>query len=279
MTYEKIVTLYDTAEHAEAARRNLEAAGFPPSDISSINNKTLSIAGDKLRDPGLWHRFFGRDIQQYEAALYGRSVEAGGTVLTIRVPETDVARATAILNAHQSVDVLKRAEQQGLIKTTATTSTKPAIAAMPVTRTEVPPVAATRSTTNLATDAEEVLALAEERLNVGKRVIQDGATRIRRFVTETPVEAQVTLHEEHARVLRRAITDANYTRNLDWTDKTIEITETAEEPVVTKSAHVAEEVVIQREGSDHVKTVRDKVRRQEVEVEHLGRTDQLVAKG
>jgi hypothetical protein len=32
---------------------------------------------------------------------------------------------------------------------------------------------------------------------------------------------------------------------------------------------VAEEVVIQREGSDHVKTVRDKVRRQQVEVEHI----------
>ena len=126
---------------------------------------------------------------------------------------------------------------------------------------------------------EEVIALAEEKINVAKRVIQDGTTRIRRFVTETPVEAQVTLHEEHARVLRRAISDPNYTRNLDWTDKTIEITETAEEAVVTKSAHVAEEVVIQREGSDHVKTVRDKVRKQEVEVEHLSRADQLVAKG
>jgi uncharacterized protein (TIGR02271 family) len=281
MNYEKIVTLYDTAEHAEAARRNLEAAGFAPSDISSINNKTLSIAGDKLRDPGLWHRLFGRDIQQYEAALYGRSVEAGGTVLTIRVPESDVARATAILNAHQSVDVMKRAEQQGLIKAAAPIVTKPAIAAMPVTRAEAPPVAATRPAPNVATalNGEEVLALAEEHLNVGKRVIQDGATRIRRFVTEMPVEAQVTLHEEHARVVRRAITDPNYTRNLDWTDKTIEITETAEEPVVTKSAHVAEEVVIQREGSDHVKTLRDKVRRQEVEVEHVSRTDQLVAKG
>jgi stress response protein YsnF len=287
MTYEKIVTLYDTAEHAEAARRNLEAAGFPPSDISSISNKTLSMPGDKLRDPGLWHRLFGREIQQYEAALYGRSVEAGGTLLTIRVPETDVARATAILNAHQSVDVLKRVEQQGLLKTAV--PTKPAVVPMPVTRTEapvmrteVPPAAAPRITSSgVANESsrEEVIALAEEKINVAKRVIQDGTTRIRRFVTETPVEAQVTLHEEHARVLRRAITDPNYTRNLDWTDKTIEITETAEEPVVTKSAHVAEEVVIQREGSDHVKTVRDKVRRQEVEVEHLSRTDQLSAKG
>jgi len=120
-----------------------------------------------------------------------------------------------------------------------------------------------------STSGEEVLALAEEQINVDKRLVQEGTTRIRRFVTETPVEAQVTLHEEHARVLRRAITDPNYVRNLDWTDKTIEVTETVEEAVVTKSVHVAEEVVIQREGSDHVKTVKDKVRRQQVEVERV----------
>jgi len=83
------------------------------------------------------------------------------------------------------------------------------------------------------------------------------------------VEAQVTLHEEHARVIRRAIADPNYPKNIDWTDRTIEVTETAEEPVITKSSHVAEEVVVQREGSDHVKTVRDKVRRQKVEVEKV----------
>ena len=120
-----------------------------------------------------------------------------------------------------------------------------------------------------ATTGEEVLSLAEEQINVGKRVVQEGTTRIRRFVTETPVEAQVTLHEEHARVLRRASTDPNFLRNIDWTDKTIEITESAEEPVVTKSVRITEEVVIQREGSDHVKTLHDKVRKQQVEVERV----------
>jgi len=274
MNYEKIVTLYDTAEHAEAARRNLEAAGFAPGEISMINSKTLSVAGDKLREPGLWHRLFGRDIQQYEAALYGRSVESGGTVLTVRVPETDVSRATAILNAHQSVDILKRAEQQGLIKSAATT--KPTTASAPPAA--APPLTRAASGMSAAVDGEEIIALAEEHLNVGKRVIQEGTTRIRRFITEMPVEAEVTLHEEHARVVRRAIADPGYLRNLDWTDKTIEITETTEEPVVSKSARVAEEVVIQREGSDHVKTIRDKVRRQDVEVEHLTKNDQLVAK-
>jgi stress response protein YsnF len=258
MNYEKIVTLYDTAEHAEAARRSLESAGFAPGEISMINSKTLGLAADKLGEPGLWHRLFGRDIQQYEATVYGRTVEAGGVVLTVRVPEADAARATSILNAHRAIDLTKRAEQSGLL------TTAQAPAAMPAA---VRPATATAASGTVT--GEEVLSLAEEQINVGKRVIQEGTTRIRRFVTETPVEAQVTLHEEHARVLRRASTDPNYLRNIDWTDKTIEITESAEEPVVTKSVHITEEVVIQREGSDHVKTLHDKVRRQQVEVERV----------
>jgi len=116
------------------------------------------------------------------------------------------------------------------------------------------------------------MGLAEEQLNVGKRLVQEGTTRIRRFVTETPVEAEVTLHEEHARVIRRTISDPR-ARNIDWTDKTIEVSETAEEAVVTKSAHLMEEVVIQKEGTDRVKTLRDKVRRQQVEVERLTGTE------
>jgi stress response protein YsnF len=279
MTYEKIVTLYDTADHAEAARRNLVTAGFPPSDISTINSKTLGLTSEKLREPGLWHRLFGREIQQYEATLYGHSVDSGGVILTVRLPESEAARATTILNAHQAVDLLKRAEQQGLISASAT---KPVTVPLPTAQTTaVPTEPMARPATLAATTTvpgEEILALAQEEINVGKRLVQEGTTRIRRFIIETPVEAQVTLHEEHARVIRRAIADPNYLRNIDWTDKTIEITETAEEPVVTKSVHVAEEIVIQREGADHVKTVRDKVRRQQIEVERLAGMEPVVKK-
>ena len=56
---------------------------------------------------------------------------------------------------------------------------------------------------------------------------------------------------------------------MDWTDKVIEVVETDEQPVVNKTARVAEEVLIRREGADHVETVRDTVRRQQVEFERL----------
>jgi stress response protein YsnF len=155
--------------------------------------------------------------------------------------------------------------QQGLL------GTKPVAAPPPV----VPVAKAPPATATIAAGAvagEEVLRLAEEEIVVSKRVVQEGKTRIRRFVIETPVEAQVTLHEEHTRVMRRASSDPNFVRDIDWTDKTIVVNETIEEPVVTRSVHIAEEVVIQREGSDHVKTLKDKVRRQQVEVERVNET-------
>jgi stress response protein YsnF len=257
MNYEKIVTLYDTTEHAEAARRNLEAAGFAPSEISMVTSKSLAASGEKLVEPGIWQRLFGRDIQQHEALVYGRTVEAGGVVLTVRVPDRDVARAMGILNAHHGVDVQRRAIQEGLISGTPVTK-------QAATQMQTPPAAVAAGVSG-----EEVLRLAEEQINVGKRLVREGTTRIRRFIIETPVEAQVTLHEEHAQVIRRAISDPDFARNIDWTEKTIEVTETIEEPVITKSSHIAEEVVIRKEGADHVKTVRDKVRRQQVEVERV----------
>jgi len=261
MRYERIVTLYDTGEHAEAARHNLTKAGFVPSEISMITDKTLVSDGERIREPGIWQRLFGRDISLPEAIVYGRTVEAGGTVLTVRVPEADLAKAMAILNAQEVVDVQSSAPG-GVIATASASQVAPS----PLAAAAPPPP---RATAVAGTSSDEVLSLAEEHMNVEKRLIQEGTTRIRRFVTETPVEAQITLHEEHVRVIRRAISNPDFVRNIDWTDKTVEFADTAEEPVITKSAHVAEEVVIHTEATDQVKTLRDKVRRQQVAVERI----------
>jgi uncharacterized protein (TIGR02271 family) len=268
MAYEKIVTLFDTAEHAEAARHNLEAAGFPGSEISVVSSNALTASGQALREPGLWHRLFGNNIEQHEATVYGRTVEAGGVVLTLRTQDTDVPKAMDILDGHsdKTVDIKERAVEHGLLPAASAVSTaKAAVASAPAKVA----AAAAAATAAVGVKNEEVLRLAEEQLEVGKRLVQEGTTRIRRFVTERPVEAKVTLHEEHAEVVRRAITDPKYIKDIDWTDRTIEVTETAEEAVVSKSAHIAEEVVIGKTGSDRVETVRNTVRRQQVEVEHV----------
>jgi len=171
-----------------------------------------------------------------------------------------------ILNAHKAIDVKGRAVEHGLVAATAAAAASGASSVLPP---EAGRIAATIAS---PVPKDQVLRLAEEQLEVGKRLFQAGTTRIRRFVTTKPVEAQVTLHEEHANVVRRAVSDPSYLKDIDWSDKTVEVTETAEEAVVSKSAHIAEEVIISKTGTDRVETVHETVRRQQVEVEREGLT-------
>jgi stress response protein YsnF len=53
--------------------------------------------------------------------------------------------------------------------------------------------------------------------------------------------------------------------------RAIEVTATAEEPMVSKQARVAEEVVIGKGVAERTETVRDTMRRTEVELEQLGK--------
>ena len=113
---------------------------------------------------------------------------------------------------------------------------------------------------------EETLQLSEEQIQVGKRLVNRGTTRIRRFVVETPVEENVTLHSERVSVERRPVTGDARVTDADFTDKTIEVTERDEEAVVGKTARVKEEVVVRKDAADRVETVHDTVRREDVEI-------------
>lgn len=114
---------------------------------------------------------------------------------------------------------------------------------------------------------EEVIPLAEEVLVIGKRTVNTGTTRIRRYVVETQVEQQVSLVRERVVVERRRPA-TNTVTGESLTELTIEVVETDEVPVVAKSVQVREEVVVRTERTEHVETVRDTVRKDEVEVEH-----------
>jgi stress response protein YsnF len=125
---------------------------------------------------------------------------------------------------------------------------------------------------------EEVIPLAEETLVVGKETVTSGTTTVRRFVVETPVEQEVALYDEKVIVERRKpITDAVTGEAL--TEVTIEMIETTEVPVVGKSVKVREEVVVRRERTSRVETVRDTVRRDKIEVTRSDQRRRALASG
>ena len=81
------------------------------------------------------------------------------------------------------------------------------------------------------------------------------------------VQQQVSLYDEKVIVERRKpVKEAATGETL--TEVTIEMIETAEVPVVGKSLNVREEIVVRRERTQRVETVRDTVRRDEIEVTH-----------
>jgi uncharacterized protein (TIGR02271 family) len=249
--WEKVVSVYDSVDKAKSALNVLKTSGIDTSDVSLLDRNSLGSGVDHAH-VGLWRRLFGENVWDHEAAVYGDTLRRGGAVLAVRGTSDQVARIMSILDAHKPVDVHEAAAKIG---------------------TQVPLEAKALVTPPAAVaphEREEVMRLAEEQMNVGKQIYETGTTRIRRFVTERPVETQVNLHEEHAQVMRRAVSDPKYIADIDWSDKEYMITETAERPVVSKTARVVEEVRVGKEGTDRVETVRDTVRRQQVDVE---RTD------
>jgi uncharacterized protein (TIGR02271 family) len=127
-----------------------------------------------------------------------------------------------------------------------------------------------KAATQSASGQEQVIPLAEEVLTVGTKKVSAGTTRVRRYVVETPVEKQVTLVRERVVVeRRRPATDKAAGEML--TELTIETAETDEMPIVGKTVRLKEEVVIRRERAERVQTVRDTLRRDEIEVHRAGK--------
>jgi uncharacterized protein (TIGR02271 family) len=275
MAYETIVAVFDTAAHAKAAVKALQAGGFASADISMFDDERLA-AGKKtiaagVKEAGLWHRLFGDDVHKHEAAIYGQTVERGGVVIAARVLDSEVAHAIAILDLHRPVDVHDRAVTTGISPAPHVEAVEKKLDAVPLASMQQVAVSP-----KLAQEHNDILRLAEEQLEVGKQMVESGRTRVRRFVTERPVSADVTLHEEHAEVMRRVIDDPKYVGNIDWADMEIEAIESAEHAIVNKSARIVEEVSLKKIGKDHVQTVSDKIRRQQVEVERVGADGKVI---
>lgn len=267
MTDETIVAVYDTAAHAEAASTALKAAGVPESAISlhagaaSASTSAMSTAAAPVREEGFWSSLFGGE-PDHNTAVYDRSLESGSTVLSVKTPETHITKVMEILESQHPIDIDERATGYGLTQTT--TTRQPLGTPMPMAAT-----ASAATTASLATNGGETIQLAEESLAVGKRVVNRGGTRIRRFVVETPVEQSVTLHDEKVTLERRPVTDGRAMEPGEFGEKTIEMTESGEEAVVSKTARVYEEVGLRKDATDRTETIRDTVRKEEVDVEQI----------
>ncbi len=249
MSDETIVAIFDTAAHADAAVQDLVAAHVPQNAISThANIASTGTPAMPAAKPGFWASIFGGE-PDHNTDVYSQSVQGGSTVVTVKAPDEHIAAVMSILERHNPIDIDERASSYGLTQSATT---------------QVPVAPAVDST---AADGGAI-QLSEEQLVVGKRLVNRGGTRVRRFVVEVPVEEQVTLHDEKVTLERRPVTDGRPVTD-SFSDKAIEMTATGEEAVVGKTARVVEEVGLRKEAIDHVETIRDTVRKEDVKVEQV----------
>jgi uncharacterized protein (TIGR02271 family) len=271
-----LVALYDTVTNAERVVQELMADGFARSDIHLALNDTQSRAARPSAVEGdaayagatLLATLADLSVPSDEAHAYAEGVRRGGALVVVESGDDQAERGMAILQRLHPVNIHERTaqwRQTGWTGAAATTSTAtPASSAATTTRG-----ADQGATTRRVEGQEEVtIPVVEEDLAISKREVERGHVRIYSRVTEQPVEEAVRLREERVTVERRPVdrpaTEADLTAAQQ---EVIELTETAEEPVVTRRARVVEEVVVQKEETERTETVRGTERHTEVEVQ------------
>ena len=285
MNEETIVAVYDTAAHSDAAVADIRAAQVPESAISrhAGTTGTPTLAAPPVREQGFWASLFGGETE-HDHMVYDRSLDMGSSVVVVKsTPGHDVDAVVAILERHSPIDIDERAANYGAQSYTASgLGAASATAVNSSTAIESMEPCGLRSSSPLGTTtapvsapparplgSNETVQLSEEQLAVGKRLVNRGGTRIRRYVVETPVEESVKLHDEKVTLERRPVSDGRPIAEGSFSEKVIEMTETAEEAVVSKTAHVVEEIGLRKEAMDRVQTVHDTVRKEQVEVDQV----------
>ena len=105
----------------------------------------------------------------------------------------------------------------------------------------------------------------EEELKVGKRETEAGRARLRKWVETEPVEADVELRREAARVTREPIEQP--VSGSEIGEQEVDVPLRAEEPVVQKEAVAKERVRLEKDVQTERETVSDEVRKERIDVE------------
>ena len=307
-----VIGVFDSMEEAQTARESLLTAGFDASELrvkssseadqSGSGNSTSSSMSDSAstdRDDGFMAgigRFFG-DLfgsdNNEQAGHYSEAVRRGSAVLTVTLQDDSrVEQARSALASAGAVDIDKRTQswrQDGYagFDPAATPYKSEQILAErsrnqeQINMTKQPVIPNPLDTARSSQVADgTVLPVIREELDVGKREVDLGTVRVFSRTETRPVEEQVQLREERAEIERRPIdrpvTDADLKA---FEGGSIEIQETAERAVVSKTARVVEEVVVGKQANTRTETVSDQVKNTVVEVDRDQASTEMASQG
>ena len=240
-----VIGLFDDHREAQHIVQALVDDGFRGEDIRTLTSQAEASVGT----------LSAHGVPEAEAQAYAEAVRRGGAVVLVDTADDRADRAAAIMERAPAVDRETRTGADAALERG-------------------------RAGTREVETGDVKVPVVEEELQVGTRQVRRGGVRLYTRVTERPVEETVRLRDETVHVERhpvdRPATEADFAAA---TERTVEVTETDEEAVVRKQARVVEEVVVGKEQEERTETVRDTVRRTEVEVEPVGAEHAREARG
>jgi uncharacterized protein (TIGR02271 family) len=263
-----VAAVFDNYNEAQHAFDELVASGFSQEDVhlsrrdeagDTATRAEGTTTDDESTGSGIgsfFRRLFGSDDEKSDAEIYSEAVRRGSYVLTVDIPDDNlVDQATDVLDRHHPINIDERASQWKSGGWASQESMREA----------------GQPTAEQGTQGDtRAIPVVEEELHVGKRAVQRGGVRVYQRTTEEPVHESVQLRDEKVKVERRPVDKPASEADMSaLKDTAFEVRETVEEPVVEKTAHVVEEVVIGKEATERTETIDDKVRRTDVEVEQL----------
>ncbi len=280
-----VIGLFERTDEAQRAFAALVADGYARADLDILTNDDRDDV-PKLERMHSW-------VPEPDLDIYLAGVREGGTIVTANVGDSAVVRAASVLGSFNMVNIGKRAAQLAR-KAAPTTAASPASKPVAAASSAAASVAKQASATVAAalsvppkqspatakappldvalTDPaknDNVLEVIEEDLAVGKAQVERGRMRIYNVVTEREVSANVTLKDETIRVQRRPVNRAIEIDPDIFKSRSFEMVEMDEIAQVKKTARVVEEVAIGKDVTDKIETIKETLRRQDVQVEEI----------
>jgi uncharacterized protein (TIGR02271 family) len=243
-----VIGIFGKGVDAQTAVQKLESNRINPGNIDISDQSSASAVSGTTNTDDRIGNFFGSLFGNNEEARKHSEVARKGWVVTVHADSKQEAeRAADILDTCGAVNVDEQTAQQNNTQATG---------------------AATNM--NTGTTSDRTIPIVEERMRVGKESIETGGIRMRSRIIERPVEEHLRLREEHLHVERHPVNrPATESDIQNFKEGETTITEHAERAIVNKEARVVEEIKIGKHTEEHDETVRDTVRKTDVEVDQL----------
>ena len=218
---------------------------FENSNIASKVQGALTRAGFKkdvveiLQDVAaskISSRLVEAGHEKDKAESYGKAMQKGGALVVAEAPDDKADEALDMMRSFKALSPETLLEKLG----------------------------------NQTSEQTQSAQVIEEELEVGV-ARTTGGKRLKTEINEREVQETVTLHEETVEAERTKVDRVLKPEEADkaFQEKTTEMTATTEKPVVSKQAHVVEEVSLSKQSGEREVTVSGTVRRQDVTVEEI----------